>query len=368
MLRAHVLTAFLGVVSAHPPMLPGQTNVPPDMIHAVDSIFAAYDHSDTPGASVMVIRNGVAVLNRAYGMADLELHVRATDRTDYRLASLTKQFTATAVLLLIHDGKLQLDEPVADVLPRFPSYGHAITIRQLLTHTSGLSAYEEFIPDTQTVQLHDRDVLTLLRRADSTDFTPGTKYRYSNSAYVVLGLVVEAVSHQPFARFLHERIFGPLHMDSTVAYESGISAVPQRAFGNSQVHTGFHRTDQSATSATLGDGGIYTSTHDLVAWNSALDAHTIIDSALQQLAWTPNALADGSPTTYGFGWNTDRGARGLHLWHTGETRGFTNAIVKYPEQALTVVVLTNRTGGEPLALAEKVAELPVIGGGGITRR
>ena len=327
----------------------------------IDAIFAAYGHPDTPGASMVVVRNGVVAFEAAYGMADLEAGVGATPRTDYRLASVTKQFTATAILLLIEEGKLALDERAADVLPGLPSSARSVTIRQLLTHSSGLWAYEDFVPDTQSVQVTDRDVLSLLGRADSTYFTPGTQYRYSNSGYVVLGLIVEAVSHRPFASFLRERIFAPLHMDSTVAYQVGVSSVPNRAFGYSRTATGFDRTDQSPTSATLGDGGIYTSTHDLVAWNRALDEHTLINATLQRLAWTPNRLSDGTATTYGFGWNIDRRQGGRHIWHTGETRGFTNAIVKYPDRGLTVIVLTNRSGGDPLSLAEAVAALPAFG-------
>ena len=333
----------------------------------IDSIFAAYNHPDTPGASIVVVRDGVVAFDAAYGMADLEVKVRATPRTDYRLASLTKQFTATAIMLLIQDGKLRLDQPVAAVLPGFPSSARSVTVRQLLTHTSGLWAYEEFVPDTQSVQVTDHDVLSLIGRADSTYFTPGTQYRYSNSGYVVLALIVEAVSHRPFAAFLRERIFAPLHMNSTVAYRAGVSVVPNRAFGYSRTATGFHRTDQSPTSATLGDGGIYTSTHDLVAWNKALDEHTLINATMQQLAWTPNRLSNGTATTYGLGWNVDQRPRGRRIWHTGETRGFTNAIVKYPDQGVTVMVLTNRSGGDPLSLAEAVAALPAFGAAGAER-
>jgi len=328
----------------------------------IDSIFAAYDHADVPGASVIVIRNGKVVLSRAYGMADLEAHVPATERTDYRLASVTKQFTATAILLLVHDGKLHLDDHVTDLVPGLPTYARAVTVRQLLTHTGGLWAYEDFVPDTSSTQVHDHDIPALISRADSMYFTPGAKYRYSNTGYVVLGLVVEAVSHQPFATFLHDRIFKPLGMDSTVAYQAGMSTVPQRAYGYSKMRdgTGYHRTDQSPTSATLGDGGIYTSTHDMVLWNKSLDEHLLIPANLQKLAWTPQKLNDGSISNYGFGWNVGQSPKGLHVWHTGETRGFRNAILKYPDRGLTVIVLTNRSESDPLPLAERIAAMPAF--------
>ncbi|HEY4219013.1 MAG TPA: serine hydrolase domain-containing protein [Gemmatimonadaceae bacterium] len=356
-----VLTASLATrVSAQGPSptpVPSVAAVP-----SIDSIFAAYDHPDVPGASVIVIRNGAVVLSRAYGMANLEDRVPATERTSYRLASVTKQFTATAILLLVHDGKLHLDDHVIDVLPGFPAYAKAVTIRQLLTHTGGLWAYEDFVPDTQSVQAHDHDIPRLIGRVDSTYFTPGAKYRYSNTGYVVLGLVVEAVSHQPFATFLRDRIFKPLGMDSTVAYQAGISTVPQRAYGYSKVKggTAYHRTDQSSTSATLGDGGIYTSTHDMVLWNRALDEHLLIDADMQKLAWTPQRLNDGSISNYGFGWNVGDSPLGRHIWHTGETRGFRNAILKYPDRGLTVIVLTNRSESDPLPLAERVAAMPAF--------
>ncbi|MDB4873984.1 MAG: Beta-lactamase [Gemmatimonadetes bacterium] len=357
---ATLLLVGLGLAGVMPASAKAQRNLPPAAVHDIDAIFAAYNRTVVPGASVIVIKNGTVVASRAYGMADLEAHVPATERTNYRLASVTKQFTATAILLLVKDGKLHLDDRVADLLPGLPTHGQPITVRHLLTHTAGLWAYEDFVPDTQKVQVKDREIPALLRRADSSYFAPGSAYRYSNTGYVLLALIVEAVSHQPFASFLHDRIFAPLHMDSTVAYEAGVSAIPQRAFGYSKTASGIRRADQSSTSATLGDGGIYTSTHDLVAWNRALDEHTLLGADLQQQAWTPYTLSKGAVSHYGFGWNTERGARGLHVWHTGETRGFTNAVVKYPDEGLTVIVLTNRIGGEPLSLAEKVAAMPAL--------
>jgi CubicO group peptidase (beta-lactamase class C family) len=338
-------------------------NAPPAALtREVDSILAAYRSPDSPGASVIVIRSGRTLLSRAYGLADVEARTPITESTNFRLASLTKQFTATAVLLLVHDRKFALDDRVASILTELPTHARDVTVRQLLTHTSGLWAYEDFVPDSQTVQVKDRDVPRLLAHADSTYFRPGSAFRYSNTGYALLSLVVERKSGQSFARFLHDRIFAPLGMDSTVAYEAGISTVPQRAFGYSRAApaTTFRRTDQSNTSAVLGDGGIYTSTHDLVRWNRALDEHTLIDARTQQMAWTAATLTDGSKAPYGFGWWVDHDAFGLKLWHNGETRGFTNGIVKYPERGITVIVLTNRSGGKPWDLAAAIAHLPSL--------
>lgn len=325
---------------------------------AVDSILADYAGSNGPGASVVVVKAGRVVVRRNYGLADVEARAPITERTNFRLASLTKQFTATSILLLVKEGKLRLDDPIASILPDLPPTARGVTVRQLLTHTSGLWAYEDFVPDSQMRQVHDREVPSLIAHAESTYFRPGSAFRYSNTGYALLSLIVEKRSGVPFARFLHDRIFAPLHMDSTVAFEEGVSTVPQRAFGYSRGAAGFRRTDQSSTSAVLGDGGIYTSIHDLLAWNRALDEHTLVGDAMQREAWTPARLTDGTITEYGFGWFVTHDDLGTKLWHNGETRGFTNGIVKYPERGLTVIVLTNRTGGSPWDLATAIAHLP----------
>ncbi|NUQ21259.1 MAG: beta-lactamase family protein, partial [Gemmatimonadaceae bacterium] len=288
----------------------------------------------------------------------LETHARATPATDYRLASLTKQFTATAVMLLAADGKLRIDDLAARFVPELPDYARRVTIRQLLTHTSGLPDYEDAVHGDSTHQVHDRDVPELIGQGDTLYFPSGSGYGYSNTGYALLALVVERASGQPFARFLHERIFAPLGMTHSVAYEKGVSSVPQRAFGYSLRDGHWVRTDQSSTSAVLGDGGIYTSIEDLVHWDHALDAHTLVSEAMQREAWTSATLTDGRGTGYGFGWFVDDSASGVRLRHHGETMGFTNAILKIPSRRLTIVLLTNRTGGDPWDLAARIAALP----------
>ena len=323
----------------------------------VDSLFAPYAAAGAPGASVVVVRNGRVVLERTFGLADLEAATRATSATNYRLASITKQFTATAVMLLAGEGRLSYDDPVARYLPSLPVHARGVTIRHLLNHTSGIWDYEDFVPDSQTYQVKDRDALALLARADSLYFPSGSAYRYSNTGYALLALVVEEVLGMPFARFLDARIFRPLGMRGSVAFEEGVSTVPQRAYGYSRDSTGWRRTDQSNTSAVLGDGGVYTSVDDIVRWDRALERHTLVSAADQQLAWTPATLANGRPTEYGIGWFVRREDGRLRVWHTGTTRGFRNAILRYPDERLTVVVLTNRNEGEPISIAERVAAL-----------
>ena len=339
----------------------------PNLMRSLDSLFAAYDNPDRPGAGVLVVRDGQVLASRSYGLADNDRRVAADERTNYRLASLTKQFTAAAIMLLARDGRLRYDDRVSDLLPGMPAHARDVTIRHLLTHTSGLRAYEDFVPRGQTEQVKDRDVLTLIQRADSLYFAPGSAHRYSNTGYALLALVVERLSGQPYARFLDERIFRPAGMTGTVAYEAGISTVPNRAFGYTIRNDAVVPSDQSSTSAVLGDGGVYSSLHDMLAWDRVLDARTVLRDAELREAWTPMALTDGTVSRYGFGWFVDREDGTLRLSHHGETSGFTNFILKYPERRLTVLVLTNRRGGAPWDLAARVAALPALGGSGVPR-
>lgn len=327
-----------------------------DDVRAVDSLFSAYTGDTVPGASVVVIRDGQVVIRRAYGMADLERRVAATAETDYRLASVSKQFTAMAAMLLVKDGKLRYDQPIREVLPELPPATQPVTVRHLLNHTSGLWDYEVLIPETRTAQLNDDDVLALVASKNALSSPPGTAYGYSNSGYVLLGMIVARVSGLSFPEFLRTRIFLPLGMGSSVMHVEGRDTVPRRAFGYSPRGGRWVQTDQSVTSATLGDGGIYSNVDDLVRWDRALSSESLIDQASLQLATTPPTLPGGAATEYGFGWFIDR-YRGAKRWrHTGNTSGFRTAILRFTDRQLTIVILTNRSSGEPQAIAERIAD------------
>jgi CubicO group peptidase (beta-lactamase class C family) len=338
-----------------PARSPAQLSDPPRA--SLDLLMADYARPGMPGASLLVVRDGRVIHARGYGLAELESGTAVTPETNFRLASLSKQFTATAVMLLVADGRLRYDDAVAALLPELPTYARGATVRHLLQHTSGLPDYEDFVPDTQTAQVHDADVPRLIARASGTKFAPGTRYAYSNTGYVLLALLVERLSGRPFADVLRDRIFRPLGMRGTVALEEVRSSVPHRAYGYTVDSAGVRRTDQSNTSATLGDGGIYSSAADLAKWDDALERHTLVSADAQRLAWTPPTLPAGEQTQYGFGWFVDRDRGLTRLKHHGESMGFTNAILRYPERRLTVVVLTNRTGGAPWDLAQRVADL-----------
>ena len=317
----------------------------------IDLLMKPYDGAG-PGASLLVVRDGKPVVRRSYGLADVEGNVAATPATNFRLASVTKQFTATAILLLMQDGKLTLDDRIRKWLPSLPAALDSVTITHLLTHTSGIVDYEDVMANGTTVQVHDADVLRLLESQDSTYFKPGAKYQYSNSGYSLLSLIVARASGMGFARFLNDRIFVPLGMTHTVAYEEGISTVSNRAFGYTMKDRKWTRKDQSTTSAVLGDGGIYSSIDDMAKWDAALYDSRLLSDESRKLAFSPHTATDQPDVKYGFGWRIS----GETLWHSGETSGFRNVIVRYPTRRLTVVILTNRDNPQPYKTAIAVAE------------
>ena len=305
---------------------------------------------DVPGASVLVLQHGEVVLRESYGLADLEAGIAATPATHYRLASVTKQFTAAAILQLVEQGKLSLDDSVRTHFPSLPAETDAVTIGHLLTHSSGLIDYEDVIPPSMNRQLRDADVLRLLERQPRVLFVPGSEYRYSNSAYALLALLVENLSGRTFSERLRESLFLPLGMRSTVAHVEGVTTVANRAFGYSREEGAWKRTDQSRTSAVLGDGGIYTSIDELVHWLRALDDGRFAVAAVPRIETDVPGMHYG----YGFRIHEHRGRRVVS--HTGETIGFRNALVRFPDEKLAVVLLTNRNEGESLELALKIAD------------
>jgi CubicO group peptidase (beta-lactamase class C family) len=279
-------------------------------------------------------------------------------------------------MLLVHDGKLRYDQRITDVLPDFPEYGRAITVRHLLTHTAGLPDYEELMGPSWTAvhQIQDENVLSLLKQQTTPKFAAGTKWAYSNSAYVLLGLMVAKVSGEPFERFLHARIFAPLHMTDTLAFVAGGNNVPNRAFGHTKQASGFIETDQSSTSATLGDGGVYSNLEDLAKWDAALEAHTLLGEEEMRAAVSPVRLNDrsqpswpaspgednlnpGRPVSYGFGWFLDPYQGHARMWHAGSTIGFRTVIERFTGEKLTVVILCNRTDLDPSELALRVVDV-----------
>src|ERR1700730_5974117 len=372
--------AFVGIVAGAGAQ--GRSN-PSTMEQNIDAIFAPLVTPNSPGVAVLVVKDGKKLFERGYGLRDLNSAAKIDPRTNFRLASCSKQFTAMAIMLLVQDGKLRYDQKLTDFFPDFPDYGKSIAIRSLLNHTGGLQDYETLMerPDNKGNwadghQIQDAEVLTLLEQTDRGMFPPGTQWYYSNSGYVVLGLVVAKVSGQSFPVFLRQRIFSPLKMDHTLAYVKGQNEITNRAYGHTKEGNTWKQTDQSSTSATLGDGGIYSSLEDLAKWDEALRTNKILSEEEMQPALTPDTLPatsansdapprwpansdrpEGTPVSYGFGWFLDPYGTHPRMWHYGETMGFHSYIIRFPSDHLTVIILSNRTDISPEYLALQIANL-----------
>jgi CubicO group peptidase (beta-lactamase class C family) len=364
----------------------------------IEAVFSGVTTPDAPGLAVLVRQNGQTIFERGYGVTDLRTKARIDSHTNFRLASFTKQFTAMAIMLLVHDGKLRYEDTLTKYFPEFPAYGRHITLRNLLNHTSGLPDYEDLMEAKENSrgrgeaggpsswspekQIQDAQVLELLQKASRGKFAPGTSWSYSNSGYVVLGLVVANVSGKPYREFLDERIFAPLRMNDTMVYQKGKNEVLDRAFGHSSIagtdgpNSRLTETDQSSTSATLGDGGIYSNLEDLAKWDDALRHHTLLSEKEMQIALTPVKLNDGSEphwppepngdnlhpgkaVSYGFGWFLDPYHGCARMWHTGSTMGFRTVIERFLGDNLTIIILSNRTDRDPEKLSLGVADLLV---------
>jgi CubicO group peptidase (beta-lactamase class C family) len=357
----------------------------------VDAIFAAVTQANAPGLAVLVQKNGRTSFEKGYGVRDLRTNTKIDPPTNFRLASCTKQFTAMAIMLLVHDKKLRYDETLVEIFPDFPAYGRTITIRNLLNHTGGLPDYEDLMAAAETSrnakiwtperQIHDQEVLRMLEAENKGKFPPGTSWSYSNSGYVVLGLVVAKASGQSYGDFLRARIFAPLRLDHTIVYQKGKDEVANRAFGHSRAvfdHRPetplFQETDQSPTSATLGDGGIYSSLEDLAKWDDALRNHALLGAEEMKPSLLPPRLANGQPTvwpvetnddnlhpgkavSYGFGWFLDPYRGHPRMWHTGTTMGFRTLIERFTADHLTIIILSNRADLDPETLAGETADL-----------
>ncbi|HEX7324033.1 MAG TPA: serine hydrolase domain-containing protein [Rhodanobacteraceae bacterium] len=344
------LALATGVAGAAPPATP-VTSAERNAI--VNALMARYT-GDVPGAALLVVQDGTPVIARGYGYANLADQARVDAHTDFRLASVTKQFTAAAILILRQDGKLKLSDPIRKWLPELPASDATITVRNLLEMTSGLADYGTLVPPGRTRQLDDMDVLHLLAGEDKLYFQPGHAQRYSNGGYVLLGLIVQRVSGMDLADFMRQRIFQPLGMDHTLMYEHHRGPqVPHRAYGYSLLDGKWTETDQDVTSATRGDGGIYSNIDDMAKWDAALYTDRLLDAASRKLMFTDTWTTDIPDMSYGFGWAKS----GDTVWHSGESIGFRNVIVRWPSHHLTVVILSNRNHFKPYPLAVTIGNL-----------
>ncbi|KAA9353905.1 serine hydrolase domain-containing protein [Larkinella humicola] len=309
---------------------------------ALDSVMHRHFSIDQPGGALLVVIDGKTVYNRGVGLANLETKALISPETNFRMASVSKQFTAMCILLLEKQKKLSLDDNLLKFFPDFnQKVGKSIKLRYLLTHTSGILDYESLLSSGRKEPVFDTEVLTLLKSRDSTYFEPGSRFRYSNSAFCLLTQVVERVTKKPYLAFITENLFKPLGMRQTTLYEP-TRMIPNRAMGYARNQDQTVRfSDQSVTSGTKGDGCVYTSLADYKKWDNALTTGQLVD-VVEKLKTVQHPI-EGQPNGfYGLGWFfTQTNGEASEFFHSGSTCGFSNCVVRIPQKKTLVVLFSN---------------------------
>ena len=326
----------------------------------VDRIFSQWDRTDSPGCALGVYRDGNIQYGRGYGMANLELGVALSPQSVFDIGSTSKQFTAMSVLLLARDGKLSLDDDIRKFIPELPDYGKTITIRHILTHTSGIRDYLTLwalagVDDADLTT--DQDALDLLSRQRELNFAPGEQWLYSNSGFFLASIIVKRVSGKTLAQFAAERIFEPLGMTHTRFNDDHMAVIPNRATGYSPREGGAGWATAMSNFEQTGDGAVQTSIEDMQRWDENFytgkvgGAETV--AAMQKTA----TLNDGKKQTYALGLMVDS-YRGLHtVSHGGAWAGYRAELLRFPEQHFSVACLCNLARTNPSQLARRVAEV-----------
>jgi D-alanyl-D-alanine carboxypeptidase len=308
-----------------------------------------------PGASVAVVRDSEVVLARGYGMANVEQGTPATENTVYQLASVTKQFTATAIMMLVEDGRLSLDSRLTDILDGVPQGWSDVTVRHLLNHTSGIKSYTSvpgFADDRDRHFAHE-EVIALV--ADSPrEFAAGQGWNYNNTGYFLLGMIIQNVSGIDYDSFLQKRIFGPLGMTSTRLNDSA-AIIPGLAQGYDRRDGSIHAAPSVSPTQPFSAGALVSTVLDLARWDAALYTERLLPSEVLERMWRPTTLNGGQTHDYGFGWEVSEYRTRRRAAHGGGIPGFNTYVARYPDDRTTVIVLTNLQGGGAELLANAVA-------------
>lgn len=312
-----------------------------------------YKLPNEPGGIAFCSLNSVETFT-PFGLANMETAEPVKSITNFRMASVSKQITAMSVQLLIRNHLLSFHSPIKDFLPELPHSTRDITINHLLQHSSGIWDYEALIPEKQQVQLSDKDVLQLVSDKDSVYFKAGTKFRYSNTGYCLLALIIERISKENYSDFVAQHIFKPLSMSNSLVYDSS-SNITNRAFGYHPVANTFKFADQSITSATKGDGGVYTSAQEYLKWLSA--QNPLFDS-LYWKALKERKIYIRDNVYYSLGWfiTLDHNGNISSMFHSGESTGFHNIVLYQPLLKNTYGIFTNRDDNKIAGLFEEILE------------
>ena len=305
-----------------------------------------------PGAALKVIRDGQDIKTAAYGLANLELNVPVTPESVFEIGSVTKQFTAACILLLQQDAKLSIEDKITKYLPGIPESWSNVTVRHLLSHTSGIKSYTGLDGFALTRHLTQAQFIKALS-TQSMEFQPGDSWKYSNSGYSLLGYIVENVSGKGYWQFLRERLLQPVGMSATTERSPGV-IITNRVSGYEQTNHIHINRDYDLTDV-FSAGALASTVGDLAKWNAALDSDAILNARSKKVAWAVQRLNNGKVTKYGLGWFIDEVDGHHNIGHGGSTSGFSASIQRFPHDHLTIILLTNTDEQIATTLARKIA-------------
>lgn len=346
-LTALVLMAFTALFFISPAL----RAAPPsdaELLSKVDAIVAkALGKPGAAGLSVAIARDGKIVLSKGYGLADVEFDVPADAQTIFRIGSITKQFTAAAIMRLIEQGKLALDDPMTKFLPDYPMQGNVVTIRNLLNHTSGIKSMTDIGEEwekTQPLDLTHEQMLALVKDKPF-DFKPGDEWRYNNTGYYILGMIIEKITGKTYAEYLQEEFFTPLKLDRT-SYEVSSEIIRNRAQGYSIDKGKLVNAAPLGMTQPFAAGSLISTAEELIEWEMALTSGKVVSAESFEMMITPTVLNDGKPQPYGFGIAIDSEAQPKRVWHNGGINGFNSMLLWLPDEKVFIAVLSN---GEPVS-------------------
>ncbi|HMA53325.1 MAG TPA: serine hydrolase domain-containing protein, partial [Acidobacteriota bacterium] len=356
------ILAVLAVATAFPSIarVSAASAVPDnDLAAKIDAVMAAVYKPGEPGAAIIVRKDGRTILRKGYGLADLELGVAVEPDMIFRLGSITKQFTAISILLLAQDGKLGLQDEITKFLPDYPTQGRRISVEHLLTHTSGIQSYTD-MPEWLSLWRKDFTVKELVDffKDKPMQFDPGQSWAYNNSAYFLLGAIIEKVSGKTYEDFVTERIFKPLGLKGSF-YGNTERIIPRRIPGYQTGPGGFINAPYLSMTQPYAAGSLLSTVDDLAVWSDAVFAGKLVRKEWLDKAFTPYKLTNGESTGYGYGWFVADFAGHRSIEHGGGINGFSTYEMTFPEDGIFLAILTNSAvaGRDPEPRAVRIAWL-----------
>jgi len=328
-----------------------------DISSKIDALISSNYTKTNPGVSVLIAENGKAIYRKAFGKSNLELNTTMSSENVFQIGSLTKQFTAVSILMLLEQGKLNLDDRIETYITDFPIRGKKITIHQLLNHTSGIKNNTP-IGDKGYLSRKDMSSIELTNyiKNNPLDFEPGSKFKYSNAGYILLGRIVEIISGVSYKEFIENNIFKKLNMSSS-SYGSMKTIIKKRANGYQFKQNKFVNADYMSLTLPFSAGAIMTTVDDLLAWHNALQNFTLIKKESLQKAMSPSILNNGKKIPYGYGWRFANLKGSSVIAHTGSTKGFTSTAMFFPKENIYMVILTNCNCKNILDVNKSIANL-----------